>query len=121
MEKLYNNILFDFAARQTPIDAEKVPYLQNPPEVIDVTVGRQLFVDDFLIAESTLKPHYHRAQKFEGNPILYPETPWEIAQSPVACPKSGGVWYDEEEKLFKMWYEAGWLRHMCYATSTDGI
>ncbi|MBQ4624551.1 MAG: glycosyl hydrolase family 32 [Clostridia bacterium] len=121
MEKLYNNILFDFAARQTPIDTEKVPYLQNPPEVIDVTVGRQLFVDDFLIASTTLSPTYHKAKKFEGNPILYPEPPWEIAQSPVACPKSGGVWYDEEEKLFKMWYEAGWLRHMCYATSTDGI
>jgi len=45
----------------------------------------------------------------------------EIAQSPVACPKSGGVWYDMDEGIFKMWYEAGWLRHMAYATSKDGI
>ena len=49
------------------------------------------------------------------------ETPWEIAQSPVACPKSGGVFYDEKEHIFKMWYEAGWLHQMAYATSKDGI
>ena len=44
MEKLYNNIMLqdDFAAQ--PNDAQAVPYLQNPPKVIDVTVGRQLFV-----------------------------------------------------------------------------
>lgn len=121
MEKLYNNIILpdDFAGE--PSDAQNVPYLKNPPEVIDVTVGRQLFVDDFLIQETDLQPEYHKAKKFEGNPVLFPEMPWEIAQSPVACPKSGGVWYDEQEKLFKMWYEAGWLRQMCYATSKDGI
>lgn len=121
MEKLYNNIELseDFGTHLS--DAQKVPYLLDPPEVIDVTVGRQLFVDDFLIQETILQPEYHKAKKYEGNPVLSPKTPWEIAQSPVACPKSGGVWYDEEEKLFKMWYEAGWLRQMCYAVSQDGL
>ena len=40
MEKLYNNIILpdDFAGE--PSDAQNVPYLKNPPEVIDVTVGR---------------------------------------------------------------------------------
>lgn len=121
MEKLYNNIMLpdDFAHEMS--DANKVPYLQNPPEVIDVTVGRQLFVDDFLIAETNLNSEYHKAKKFEGNPIFYPVTEWEKSLSPVACPKSGGVWYDEEEKVFKMWYEAGWLHQTCYAISDDGI
>ncbi len=121
MEKLYNNIILrdDFAAN--PSFPEKVPYLKNPPEVIDVSVGRQLFVDDFLIEETELSPTYHKAEKFEGNPILRAETAWENEPIPVACPKSGGVWYDEKEKIFKMWYEAGWLRHSCYATSRDGI
>lgn len=121
MEKLYNNIILqdDFAAK--PSDAQNVPYLQSPPEVIDITVGRQIFVDDFLIEETDLVPEYHKAVKYEGNPILFPETPWEKHQAPVACPKSGGVWYDEEEKIFKMWYEAGWLQQMCYAVSEDGI
>lgn len=121
MEKLYNNISFDFAACQTPSDAGHVPYLEQPVSVIDVSVGRQLFVDDFLIDKTDLTSVFHRARKYEGNPVLFPEMPWERAQSPVACPKSGGVWYDEDEKLFKMWYEAGWLRQMAYAVSEDGI
>lgn len=121
MEKLYNNIILQDDFAEKPSDAENIPYLKNPPEVINVTVGRQLFVDDFLIEETDLTPEYHKAKKFEGNPVLKAETPWEIEQSPVACPKSGGVWYDEEEKIFKMWYEAGWLHNMCYAVSKDGI
>ena len=39
-EKLYNNILFDPDSRGTPADASEVPYLKNPPPVIDVSVGR---------------------------------------------------------------------------------
>ena len=121
MEKLYNNIILPDNFADGLSDAENVPYLKNPPEVIDVTVGRQLFVDDFLIGETSLTSEYHKAVKFEGNPILKAETELEIADSPVACPKSGGVWYDKEDGIFKMWYEAGWLRHMCYAESKDGI
>lgn len=119
MEKLYNNIImpenFDIA------DAENIPYLKNPPDVIDISVGRQLFIDDFLIEETNLIPEYHKAKKYEGNPILYPKTPWETDGAPAACPKSGGVWYDEDDKKFKMWYEATWLKNMCYAESADGI
>lgn len=121
MEKLYNNVVLEDNFNEKPVDFSNVPYLENPPEVIDVTVGRQLFVDDFLIEETNLKAVYHKAVKYEGNPVLYPQTPWETDTSPVACPKSGGVWYDEEEKIFKMWYEGSWLKNMCYATSKDGI
>lgn len=121
MEKLYNNIILDDNFSSAPSDAENVPYLKNPPDIIDVTVGRQLFVDDFLIEQTTLSYRYHKAKKFEANPIFFPTTEWEKEISPVACPKSGGVFYDEEEKTFKMWYEAGWLNKMCYATSKDGI
>ena len=92
MEKLYNNILLpdDFMSRQArPTD---VPYLKNPPEVINVTRGRQLLVDDFLIEKTDLTPNYHKAKKLDA-PVLVPETPWERdGVLPVACPKSGGVW-----------------------------
>lgn len=121
MEILYNNIVLQDDFAENPSDAQNIPYLKEPPEVIDVTVGRQLFVDDFLIENTTLCPEYHKAKKYEGNPILFAETPWEKTESPAACPKSGGVWYDEEEKIFKMWYEAGWLGQICYAVSEDGI
>jgi hypothetical protein len=30
---------------------DDVPYLRHPPSVINVDVGRQLFVDDFLVEE----------------------------------------------------------------------
>ena len=121
MEKLYNNILLSDDFQDSPCDFDKVPYLLNPPEVIDVTKGRQLFVDDFLIQQTDLEPEYHKAQKYSGNPVLFPEKPWEKEGSPGACPKSGGIWYDEEQKLFKAWYEASWCRYMCYAVSKDGI
>ena len=121
MEKLYNNIILEDNFGDTPSDALNVPYLKNIPEVICVSVGRQLFVDDFLIEKTDLVPNYHKAKKYEGNPVLSPVMPWETEGLPVACPKSGGVWYDEDEKIFKMWYEASWCRNMCYATSQDGI
>ena len=100
-----------------------VPYLENPPEVIPIDVGRQLFVDDFLIESTTLKRQFHKAKKYSGNPILKPETSLEMGKegSPLACPKDGGVWWDPQDKFFKMWYEAGWLNSMAYATSKDGI
>ena len=52
-----------------------------------------------------------------------PETELEInsPRNAIACPKSGGVWWDPEQKLFRMWYEAGWIHTICYATSQDGI
>lgn len=122
MEKLYNNIVLDDDFNAQPSDPDDVPYLKNPPEVIDVTVGRQLFVDDFLIEETTLAPVFHEAKKYEGNPVLFPEADWETKDaSPVAAPLSGGAWYDEKEHLFKMWYHAGWQEHACYAVSEDGI
>jgi hypothetical protein len=100
-----------------------VPYLDNPPEVIPIDIGRQFFIDDYLIESTTLKRKFHKPRKFEGNPILTPETSLEMGDEnlPVACPKDGGVWWDPEDKIFKMWYEAAWLGSMAYAISTDGI
>lgn len=100
-----------------------VPYLDSPPEVIPIDVGRQLLVDDFLIEQTTLQRTFHLAQKYEGNPILKPETPLELNgdRNDIACPKDGGVWWDPENNIFKMWYEAGWIHTICYATSRDGI
>lgn len=101
------------------LSAEEGGYL---PEIIDITTGRQLFVDDFLIEETTLEQIYHKPEKYEANPIFYPETAIELRSTdPGAAPISGGIWYDMEENLWKMWYEAGWNNRLAYATSTDGI
>lgn len=104
-------------------------YLQQKPAVIDITMGRQLFVDDFLIAQTDLKRTWHRAEFYGGNPVLAPETEWERspAGGAFAAPFSDGVWYDEQDQKFKMWYMAGGGNYnngnpvTCYVESSDGI
>ncbi len=100
-----------------------VPYLDAPPAVIPIDVGRQLFVDDFLIESTDLVRRFGEVEKYKGNPVLRPETPLELNGefNDVACPKSGGVWWDSELGRFRMWYEAGWINTIGYATSTDGL
>jgi hypothetical protein len=40
---------------------------------------------------------------------------------PVACPFQDGVFYDPKDRLYKMWYHAGWFDGTALATSQDGI
>ena len=89
-----------------------------PPAVIPIDVGRQLFVDDFLIQETTLARTYHLAKYHEASPVLKPDQPWE---ADTAMAFSDGCWYDPKDKLFKMWYLAGKERATCYAVSEDGL
>ena len=100
-----------------------VPYLDNRPEIVPIDLGRQLFVDDFLVETTDMTRSCHLAEKYEGNPILKPEARLETnrPRNSIACPKDGGVWWDPAEKIFKMWYEAGWIHTICYATSKDGL
>jgi len=100
-----------------------VPYLDAPPAVIPIDVGRQLLVDDFLIAKTTLERRFHLPTKYRDNPILKPETALELnrGRNAIACPKSGGLWWDPSVQQFKLWYEAGWINTIAYATSRDGL
>ena len=108
-----------------------VPYLENRPTVIPIDVGRQLFVDDFLIEETTLKRTFQQAKHYPGNPVLQADQPWERERGvPYAMVFSDGVWYDPREGKFKMWYLAGGdsspaaggrLAYTCYAESKDGV
>jgi len=127
-ELLYNGIRLPKAWPPRHLDPASndpmpVPYLEFPPEVIPIDVGRQLFVDDFFIKSTDLERRYHKARKYDGNPVLRPETELELNgdRNAIACPKSGGIWWDPELQLFRMWYEAGWIHTICYATSRDGL
>jgi len=104
------------------------PYLVSPPAVIPIDVGRQLFVDDFLVENTTLTRTHHLAQYHPANPVLKPDKPWEGKGGRArAGVFSDGVWYDPADKLFKCWYWSSAssttpLRtYTCYATSRDGI
>jgi len=100
-----------------------LPIPTNAESVVNIDVGRQLFVDNCLIATTDLKRVWHHPVKYAGNPVLKPETPWEInaGGNAATVPKGGGLWWDEKEKVFKLWYEGGWLHTVCYATSKDGL
>jgi hypothetical protein len=99
-----------------------VPYLDNPPDVIPIDLGRQLFVDDFLIAESALERVFHQPRKHDGNPVFASINPWKRdGIHPAAVPKSGGVWWDPAARCLKMWYEDGWLGSQAFAVSSDGL
>lgn len=126
-ETLYNGIRVPSewpprVERLTLDPQETLSYLTSPPAVIPIDVGRQLFVDDFLVEETTLKRTFHSAEYYPDNPVLKPDRPWESeGPSPTAMVFSDGVWYDPADKLFKMWYMGGYVRSTCYATSKDGI
>jgi hypothetical protein len=102
-----------------------VPYLKDPPAVVPIDVGRQLFVDDFLIAETTLARTFHQPKKHAANPVLAPTSPDEIGpndgQRAVCYLGHGGVFFDPHEKLFKMWYTADWRGGLAMATSRDAL
>ena len=101
----------------------RVPYLDAPTETIPIDVGRQLFVDDFLVESTTLTRRFHQAEKSGHNPVLTPETATEMdgGECPVAAPFNDGVWWDPTDRLFKIWYQAGWMSGTGYAVSDDGI
>ena len=106
-------------------------YLTDPPPVVPIDVGRQLFVDDFLIEDTTLARTGHRATYHPGNPILRPDAAWEqrddVAErtknpaNPAAMVFSDGVFFDPADGLFKMWYMGGYGMYTCLATSRDGL
>lgn len=134
-EVLYNGIILGspWPPRRRYADEYPVtpPYLAHPPSVIPIDVGRQLFVDDFLIEETSLARTWHQATYHPANPILHPDTAWERRDDPNEWNKrptnpsamvfSDGVFFDPADRLFKMWYMGGYGMATCLATSHDGI
>jgi len=131
-ERLYNGIELPLPwppPHRSPNSAEPmpVPYLLHAPKTIPIDVGRQLFVDTFLIESTTLKRTFHTAKKFEGNPVFKAETERELAassigergQEAVCYLGHGGVFFDPVAKAFQMFYTAGWRGPLALGTSPD--
>jgi hypothetical protein len=134
-ETLYNGIRL---GRPWPPDwrypdehSPRPPYLADRPAVVPIDVGRQLFVDDFLIEETNLGRTFHKAQYHPTNPILKPDRDWETYDdvaartgkpfNPSAMVFSDGVFFDPKDRTFKLWYLAGYGASTCLAVSRDGI
>ena len=118
---LYNGIeLPETWPPRYPVPVERkampLPYIDQKPDPIIINVGRQLFVDDFLIEETDLERVCHHAKLYAGNPVINGLT------------YSDGVWYDELAGKFKMWYNGPRLPNRkkgdeswnSYAESDDG-
>lgn len=131
-ERLYNGIVLPRAWPPDHFDPKStepmpVPYRQHPPSVIPIDLGRQLFVDDFLVESTTLKRTFHQAKKFAGNPVfkaetereLGPSTQGERGEEATTFLGQGGVFWDPAAKHFKMFHVAGWRGPLSLATSTD--
>ena len=83
-------------------------------ERITLDSTHQLFLDDYLIASiNGAKRTVMQAEKFDGNPVLWPTESWE----PTMATVYGSVIRDGAG--FKMWYKSGMA--VGYAESADGI
>jgi hypothetical protein len=112
--------VLDPAAASEPVPP---PYLKHRPKVVLIDVGRQLFVDDFLIEDTTLTRQFHQPVKRPDNPVLRPETAWEQGRThqPMSAPFSDGAFFEPRTRQFRLWYMAGWFDGTALAVSRDGL
>ncbi|HLG95335.1 MAG TPA: LamG-like jellyroll fold domain-containing protein [Bryobacteraceae bacterium] len=117
---LYNGIVLPqpFPPTQDPTQIYQIPsYITSPPPVIPIDIGRQLFVDDFLVQQTTMTRTQHQPVKYPFNPVVKPNAEDTAG---FAMPFSDGVWFDPADHLFKMWLFCATGNAVCYSYSTDG-
>ena len=102
MEILYNGIEFNEKwlvadHGKSMLETLPVPYLENPPEIKPIDIGRQLFVDDFLIEKTDMYRVFHQPET-RDLPVLFPQTEVELNHGycPVAAP------FDDACSMMKM-------------------
>ena len=83
---------------------------------IRIDGGRQLFVDDELVAGTNgVVRHWNRPTKVE-DPVVWPEKGPENLTGAT----DGGLWWDPKIRRFRLWYQKNWCGQACYAESADG-
>ena len=87
--------------------------------------SKLLFLDDRHVSEMFgLSRRFGEPQACPENPVIRADTSWE---KDAAFVDSGLVVFDEDDGLFKAWYQGGACygpddgSTMCYATSADGV
>lgn len=83
--------------------------LMGTASAINIDCGRQLFVDDALIASTNgVVRHWNRPVKAERPVIDFGAT-------------DGGLWWDPTRGKYRLWYQQEWLGDIHYAESADGF
>ncbi|MFN2352056.1 MAG: glycosyl hydrolase family 32 [Kiritimatiellia bacterium] len=116
-ERLYNGIRLTASWPPKDISQQcdepmRVPYLENPPEIIPIDVGRQLFIDNFLVEETSLERIFHKPARYKHNPVLRPETPDELRFPSIGF-QQGGVFYNPAKGVFEMFYHSNEQASRC--------
>jgi len=133
-ETLYNGITTPDGfppVLDQPWSTNELPYyILQPPEVIRIDVGRQLFVDDFLIETTRrLIRRSHQPTPYSNNPIIWPtdedvhvrqDTDGYFVRTHEACPFSDGVWWDAAARSFRAWHMGG-PNSLRLSESVDGF
>ncbi|MDA3923533.1 MAG: glycosyl hydrolase family 32 [Kiritimatiellae bacterium] len=127
-EQLYNGIVLPEEWPPQDVDTKSdepmpVPYLSALPKVIRIDVGRQLFVDEFLIESTDLLHMYHLPEKYAGNPVLHCETALERQSGIIGGTCRPCIWWNPLKQNFYLWYQAGayFKGTIALATSKDGL
>ena len=83
--------------------------------------GRQLFVDDFLIASTNGVVRHWNAPVKATAPVIRPtdEKGGRVGGCTVAT--DGGLWWDPKLGKYRVWYETDWAGNLRYAESADGL
>jgi len=122
---LYNGIVLpaEWPPRNVVLSTEPLPtppYLLKAPAVIPIDVGRQLFVDHFLVEQTDLRRTFHAPEYYPLNPVIQADQPHEFVEGVgKAMPFSDGIYFDPIDNLFKAWYFS--VNSTNYATSPDGV
>ncbi len=103
--------------------------------ILKIGNQKQLLFDNYIIEDIwNIERHLNKPQRYPENPVIHFDRPWEEWNVPGV--KSGGpavstVFYDKEDKLFKMWYTVFRILNRkkpylytywtAYAYSKDGI
>jgi len=100
---------------------------QPAPPTEDLIAGpgagpwRRLFLDAMVVEQQQgLERAFHAARKYEGNPVIRRDRPWEGRNAYSGPYLYGTIMWDEGR--LRMWYHVydGGYRN-CYAESQDGI
>ena len=95
------------------IRAQQPELTKSKDDFMQIGNDEQVFLDDYLIkSSSNITRKMHPAEKYSGNPVLWPSEPWENKTATIY----GSVIRDNGK--FKMWYCS---EEVGYAESQDGI
>jgi len=93
----------------------------EPVFALNIDRGRQLFVDDELIASTNGVVRYWNMPVKHPTPVLRPTSSDGKRVAGCTVATDGGLWWDPTIGKYRLWYETEWAGNLRYAESSDGL